>query len=110
MLFVPLLFVLLATPFVTISSLPWLLKCVKTSEIFYDLLFIISKSNMTSSGCTKEEIKHILITSHAFSCKSNLITALAYRSLACSVFREVIIEVGTRCLNTDNIINNINNN
>lgn len=65
---------------------------------------------MTSSGCTKEEIKHILITSYAFSCKSNLITALAYRSLACGVLREVIFEVGTRCLNTDNIINNINNN
>lgn len=64
---------------------------------------------MTSSGCTKEEIKHILITSHAFSCKSKLITALAYHSLACGVFREVIVEVGTKCLNTDNIINNINN-
>lgn len=65
---------------------------------------------MTSSGCTKEEIKHILITCHTFPCKSNLITTLAYRSLACSVFREVIFEVGTRCLNTDDFINNNNNN
>lgn len=66
---------------------------------------------MTSSGCTKEEIKHILITSHAFSCKSNDYNQalISIFSLLCGVLRGFIFEVGTRCLNID-IINSDNNN
>lgn len=34
--------------------------------VLYDFLFIISRFKVTSSSCTKEEIKNILITSCMF--------------------------------------------
>lgn len=53
-------------------------RCVKTSlVVLYDFLFIISRFKVTSSGCTEEEIKHILITSRTSSYKTNLTIQLS---------------------------------